>query len=29
MEFKENIITVPEEVRLKAKQAVERMLTIS
>ena len=29
MEFKENIITIPEEVRLKAKQAVDRMLAVS
>lgn len=29
MQFRENIITVPEEVRLKAKQAVDRMLAIS
>ena len=29
MEFKQNIVTVPEEVRLKAKQAVDRMLTVS
>ena len=28
MEFRENIVTVPEEIRLKAKQAVERMLAI-
>jgi len=28
MEFRENIVTVPEEVRLKAKQAVERMLAV-
>ena len=29
MEFKQNIVTIPEEVRLKAKQAVDRMLTVS
>jgi len=29
MEFKENIITIPEEIRLKAKQAVDRMLAVS
>lgn len=29
MEFKENIITIPEEVRLRAKQAVDRMLAVS
>ena len=29
MELKENMITVPEEVRLRAKQAVERMLAVS
>jgi quinolinate synthase len=29
MQFSDNIITVPEEVRLKAKQAVDRMLAIS
>jgi len=29
MQFQENIITVPEEVRLKAKQAVDRMLAVS
>jgi len=29
MRFRENIVTVPEEVRLKAKQAVDRMLAIS
>jgi quinolinate synthase len=29
MEFRENIITVPEEVRLKAKQAIDRMLAVS
>ena len=28
MEFRENIVTVPEEIRLKAKQAVDRMLAI-
>ena len=29
MEFRQNIVTVPEEVRLKAKQAVDRMLAVS
>ena len=29
MEFKENIVTVPETIRLKAKQAVDQMLAIS
>jgi len=29
MELRQNIVTVPEEVRLKAKQAVDRMLAIS
>jgi quinolinate synthase len=29
MQLRENIITVPEEVRLKAKQAVDRMLAVS
>ena len=29
MEFKENIVTVPEEIRVKAKEAVDRMLAIS
>ena len=29
MELRQNIVTVPEEVRLKAKQAVERMLEVS
>ncbi len=29
MEFKENVITIPEEIRLKAKQAVDRMLAVS
>jgi len=28
MELRQNIVTVPEEVRLKAKQAVDRMLAI-
>ncbi len=28
MEFRENIVTIPEKIRLKAKQAVERMLAI-
>jgi len=28
MEFRENVITVPEEVRVRAKQAVERMLEV-
>ena len=29
MEFKQNIVTVPEGIRLKAKQAVDRMLAVS
>jgi len=29
MELRQNIVTVPEEVRLKAKQAVDRMLAVS
>ncbi|GAG91544.1 unnamed protein product, partial [marine sediment metagenome] len=29
MELRQNIVTVPEEIRLKAKQAVDRMLAIS
>ena len=29
MELRQNIITVPEEVRIKAKQAVDRMLDVS
>jgi len=29
MEFRQNIVTVPEEIRLKAKQAVDRMLAVS
>ena len=29
MELRQNIVTVPEEVRLKAKQAVDRLLAIS
>jgi quinolinate synthase len=28
MEFRENVITVPEEIRVKAKEAVERMLAV-
>ena len=28
MESKENMVTVPEEVRLKAKEAVDRMLAV-
>ncbi|GAI05485.1 unnamed protein product, partial [marine sediment metagenome] len=29
MELRQNIVTVPEEVRIKAKQAVDRMLAVS
>ena len=29
MQFRQNIVTVPEEARLKAKQAVDRMLAVS
>jgi quinolinate synthase len=28
MEFSENQITIPEEIRVKAKEAVDRMLTV-
>ena len=29
MELRQNIVTVPEEIRLKAKQALARMLAVS